>query len=553
MAGVVVAVLLALGYSLQSQPVYLAAADVLIEPTGADVQAGTKLSSDEVATQTQVVTSLPVARLVQEQRGLAETPDLSDLVTVQPLGVSRILRVTAQDSSPERAAETANTVAAAYLQFRESESIGRYEETRKRLQQEQDSLAGEIDKLDREADGTPTPAQRSERRKLLAEQAQITTQLDSLQSTLTTATAGGALLRAASAPDDPVSPQTELNVLLGALFGLLIGVVVALLRERFDDVVHEEETVRQSVGHVMLGKVSRWGDGSARTLATLADPHGTTSEEYQRVGANVRFMMATARPDDDASATRVLVTSAQHGEGRTTTVCNLAVAMARLGLDVALVDADFRDPGVAARFGLGSPPGLSDLLVGQASAPSLLVDVDVPHLRVLATGESPPNPAALLSSVRMLQILDELAHGSDVVLMDGPPMLTVADSLELANLADLVVVVTREGVSHRRQLAALAEALTRVGAEAVGVVVNGASEASPQTPRSRGHDGSGSTRKGRKHEKRQDQQQEERPVPSDDSPAGSPAGSHAATPLASTAGDGEGRGSQLPGIRGTGT
>lgn len=473
----------AIAYSLAVTPVYLASADVLIEPSGADIQVSgeSRIDADEVATQTQVVTSLPVARLVQAQFSLSSPPDLADLVTVQSVGTSRILRITARDTDPDSTAETANAVAASYLQFREQDSIGRYEQTKERLAQEQADLERRLAEIDRILDDQPRadPALQTERRGLLTTLSQITAQSDALTDSLTAAASGGELLRAAQPPTSPISPKTLLNALLGALVGVVLGIGAALLRDRLDDVVHEEETVRRSLDAVVLGRIPQW---SARThrdrLVTLQDPHSPASEEYQRLGVNVRFMLAA---EDRRGGAVVVVTSGQEGEGKTATASNLAVALARLGMRVVLVDADLRRATAAHRFGLGDPPGLSDLLVGDHRTSSYLVDVGVEHLEVLPAGTTAPNPAALLGSARLRHVLGELAADADLLIVDSPPLLTGADTLELANVADMVVVVTRERVSRRRELISVRESLRQASVETVGVVFNAIADSSRST------------------------------------------------------------------------
>ncbi|MCH1867539.1 polysaccharide biosynthesis tyrosine autokinase [Nocardioides sp. CFH 31398] len=467
---------LALAYSLAATPTYAASADVLLEPSGPQTDTGDgQIDAEEVATQTQVVTSLPVARLVQSRYGLASPPDLDELVTVQAVGTSRVLRITAQDSDADRAARTASVVATAYLQFREQDSVGSYEQARERLASERADVETRLGQIDDElADQPGQEALASERRTLLSTQTQLDSQADALTESLTTAATGGELLRNPEAPEAPVTPQTLLNVVLGGLVGLVLGVGAALLRDRLDDKVHEEATVHQTLGGAVLGRVPEWRDRAlSERVATLLRPHDPVSEEYQRLAANLRFVLATRTTD---AAPVVLMTSAQQGEGKTVTSANLAVAAARLGLRVVLVDGDLRRAAVAPRFGLGDPPGLSDLLASGQPADTHLLDVGVDDLRVLAAGTPAPNPAALLSSPRMGELLDELVASADLVVVDSPPVLLGADTLELVTRADLVVAVTRVGVTRRRQLVALREALRTVGVTPAGVVLNGVDE-----------------------------------------------------------------------------
>lgn len=480
----VAVVLLAVGYSYSQTPQYLASADVLIEPASVDVAAtgSTELSAEEVATQVQVVTSEPVAQLTANTLNLAAPPDLSDLVTVEALGTSRIVRITAQDSVAGEAARTANAVARSYLSFRESQSLGGFEQASASLSARQGEVQEELNVVEAELAKAvlreTTLKLQAERRSLLTHLGQLSTQIGQLQESLTASTAGGELLHAATPATTPISPRPVLTGALGALFGLMLGIAAAVLRERFDDVVYDEETVRKALGGaVVLGRIPRWSDNprNRQRLISLVYPHARPTEGYQRLAVNVRFLLATVRKSRESAAV-ALVTSAQTTEGKTVTASNLAVAAARLGLRVTLVDADLRRAGAAARFGLGDPPGLSDLLASDDATETYTIDVGVENLRFLPAGTIPPNPAALLSSARMRMVLAELAADADLVILDSPPLTAVADTLELAILADLVLVVAREGVSRRRDLVAVTESLRHVGSVSVGAVYNGVDE-----------------------------------------------------------------------------
>jgi capsular exopolysaccharide synthesis family protein len=140
---------------------------------------------------------------------------------------------------------------------------------------------------------------------------------------------------------------------------------------------------------------------------------------------------------------------------------------------VVLIDADLRRARVAERFGLaGDVPGLSDLLASDDDVPSSLVDVGVENLLLLPAGTIPPNPTELLASPRMRMVLQEIAGNADLVVVDTPPALLVADTLELVSAVDLCLVVARRGSSHRRAIASVVDRLRQVGADSIGGVVN---------------------------------------------------------------------------------
>lgn len=469
----------ALAYSYTQPVTYVSSADVLVEPTAADISAtgSGEVSSEEMATQVSVVTSVPVARLVQERLGLRVVPDLGELVTAEVQGSSRIVRITATSTRPQQAATVANNVAAAYLEYRSTESVRRFEDAAGSLSARQRAVEDRIDVIDSALLEEPSNRIQleAERRNLLTQLGQIASQIGAIEGSIASGGSGGTLLQAAEVPQTPVSPKPLLNAILAVFVGLLLGVAAAVLRDRLDEVVHDEETVRRALGRSpVLGQIPGWDDQSTRgRLVSLMHPYSAASEAYQTLSVNVRFLLAAAsrRPADRAGI--VMTTSARANEGKTVTAANLAVAAAKVGMKVVLVDADLRRARVAERFGLGGDlPGLSDLLASGEDADSSLIDVGIERLRLLPAGTIPPNPTELLASPRMRLILAELASEADLVVLDTPPALLVADTLELVGAVDLTLVVARRGVSHRRAVTSVVERLRQLGAEAIGGVVN---------------------------------------------------------------------------------
>jgi len=168
---------------------------------------------------------------------------------------------------------------------------------------------------------------------------------------------------------------------------------------------------------------------------------------------------------------RVLqVTSASAQEGKTTTIVNTAVAMARAGLEVVVVCCDLRRPRLHEFFGLPNDEGFSSVLLGRTPLSSALQQVPgQPRLSLLASGATPPNPSELLSSPRTFEVINSLKAGADMVLVDSPPVLPVTDSLVLSRHVDATVVVTTTRKDFRRTV----ELLNQVDATVLGVVLNG--------------------------------------------------------------------------------
>jgi capsular exopolysaccharide synthesis family protein len=167
----------------------------------------------------------------------------------------------------------------------------------------------------------------------------------------------------------------------------------------------------------------------------------------------------------------LLITSPLQGEGKTTTAANLAVVMAQAGQRVLLIGGDLRRPAIHQFFGLSNRVGLSSVLSGQVELTDAVWDPGTPGLRVMTGGPVPPNPAELLGSSAMRQLLADVENVTDWVIIDGPPVLGLADALVLSSMADGVLVVVHEG-TNRRILAHARDQLGKVRSRTVGAVLN---------------------------------------------------------------------------------
>lgn len=204
----------------------------------------------------------------------------------------------------------------------------------------------------------------------------------------------------------------------------------------------------------------------SKMIVTHHDPGAVASEAYRVLRTNLQFLGL------DEPVRTILVTSATPGEGKSTTVANLAVAFAQTGVRVCLVDADLRRPTVAKLFGLDSWSGLTTALIGQVPLAECLRTTDVPGLTVMTSGPIPPNPAELLGSARMGALLGQLTEAFDMVLVDSPPVLAVTDAAVLAPKVSGVVMVVRAGEVDHRQVNRAREALEAVKAKVLGVVLS---------------------------------------------------------------------------------
>jgi capsular exopolysaccharide synthesis family protein len=271
-------------------------------------------------------------------------------------------------------------------------------------------------------------------------------------------------LHPAAIPSAPVKPNKILNIGLGLVVGLLIGVGVAVLREVLDNTVKGPHDFDE-LGVPVLGLVPYDKRTPRAPVAFRSDPHSGRSEAYRQVRTNMQFV------DVDNPPKIIAVTSAVPGEGKTTTAINLAAALAEAGSRVCLVEADLRKPSVAEALGLVGDVGFTTVLIGKAPVQTVLQNAGR-NLAVLTSGPIPPNPSELLISQHARQLIANLADNVDFLVIDTPPLLPVSDGAELATIADATLLVHRAGRTTRDQAARSVEALAKVGKRPVGVILN---------------------------------------------------------------------------------
>jgi non-specific protein-tyrosine kinase len=205
-------------------------------------------------------------------------------------------------------------------------------------------------------------------------------------------------------------------------------------------------------------------------LITLSDPRSPAAEAYRTLRTNIYFSGL------DRSIQTLLVTSAAPVEHKSLPVANLAVAMAQGDKTTVLVDADLRRPSLHTLFGLKNEAGLTSLFIDiKGPIAPALQEVGVPNLKVLTSGPLPPNPAELLGSQRMLDVIAALKQQADIVLFDAPPVIAVTDAAVLGTRVDGVVLVVNAGHTRREHARRAKEQLEKLNIRIVGAVINGAS------------------------------------------------------------------------------
>jgi capsular exopolysaccharide synthesis family protein len=270
-------------------------------------------------------------------------------------------------------------------------------------------------------------------------------------------------------PEHPVKPRKRMNFLLSVMLALATGVSFAFFLEYLDNTLRSPEEIERFLEIPFLGTVpaAREGrNGSSIDLIVETAPKSAHAEAYRTIRTGILLSMAEHQPRV------ILVTSPAPLEGKTTTAANLAVAMAQAGNSVLLVDGDLRKSQLHLLFGLDDSKGLSSLLIGAASLEYVVQKTSVPLLSVLPAGSHPPNPVELLGSSKMREVVVAALRQFDRVIIDSPPLIPVADSMQLAMACDGVVLVLRESQTTRDQAMIGQKRLTDCNAKILGAILN---------------------------------------------------------------------------------
>jgi non-specific protein-tyrosine kinase len=274
----------------------------------------------------------------------------------------------------------------------------------------------------------------------------------------------------AGLPRAPVVPQTTRDLAVALLVGLAVGVAAAVARESLDTGVKSAQELGEVAQTTVLGVIPRDRDARRHPLLVNPDRPSRRDEAFRQLRTNLQFI------DTDRPLRSFVVTSCLPGEGKTVTACNLAILFAQTGMNVILAEADLRRPQVAKYMGLENTVGLTSVLLGSASLDEALQpwEVEGGRLWLLAAGPTLPNPSEVLGSTQAGQTFDQLERAADIVVVDAPPILPVADAAILSTLAQATVLLTRYGKTRREQIAQAVEALGTVEGRLAGAVLNAA-------------------------------------------------------------------------------
>jgi polysaccharide biosynthesis transport protein len=429
----------------------------------------------ELQTLASFVVTPEIAQRAAAQLGWKDTPaSLLENVSAEADPNADVITVSAQRSDPKQAAQLVNAFSEQFVQWRK--------ETQQRSFDEAVAL---VDK--QIAAATPGSI---ERQALIDRRSQ----LDVYKALLT----GGLNIGEAATPSStPSSPKPKRDGALALMAGLVLGVGLAFVRESLDVKLHSAEEIAAATTLPMIAAIPefRKNEKSPDKLVVLDDPRGPTAEAFRFLRTNLEFV------DLNNDVKVVMVTSPLPGQGKSTTIANLAVALLRAGKKVTVVEGDLRRPSLHRFFKIANARGVTNVVAGSASLddavqvltfhdPGLAITTpkgrsvvqplrgggSLPgdlKLKLLSSGPLPPNPGEIVGSRQLAAVLDTLRGESDYVLVDAPPMFAVGDAAALAARVDGIIVILRLDQTTADTIKEVEDFFTRVSARPLGVVITG--------------------------------------------------------------------------------
>ncbi|MBN2108328.1 MAG: polysaccharide biosynthesis tyrosine autokinase [Deltaproteobacteria bacterium] len=468
--------------SSMQEPVFQAVSTVLIsEASGAkgvdlaSLQVSERLARTYVQLlQSEAILSEVVARLKCPFNAQA----LVWMLQVQLVKDTQLIRLSVDDTDPVRAAALCNLIPEVFIAYNNSTQSSRFVESKKSLAKEIAALDKQIEQMESQIAtlfGNNDPSALNKRSSLESDLVRLRQSRSSLvQSYESQRLVEAQILNnvivvdRASVPLFPVRPRIARSVVLGVIFGLLLGVALIFIIDYLDDSIKNAEQITTGLQLPLIGVAVLLSSKEAEDKPIAhKKPRAPITEAFRFLRSNILYA-GIERP-----MRRILVTSINAQEGKSFVAANLATVFAQAGKTVALLDCDMHRPSLHKHFDKSNRHGLSALLLQETiNFENVLRPTDAPNLSLLNAGNLPPNPAELLGSNKMGQLLDFIAETSDIILLDSPPIAAMTDASMLAHRVDGVVLVVEVGKTRFADLLHAKEQLERAGAYIIGVVFN---------------------------------------------------------------------------------
>lgn len=416
-----------------------------------------------------IARSNPVLENVIDTLELDMSPrDLRSSIKALMIKDTELVQITASSDTPQMAAAIADAVAAALITHNNNlpvpDSASKTVlDQLAQVQIEIDSLRAEYDRLLREQSDQTTLITETGRQVAVKQQVyeSLLAQYDQVRLSEALSRNAITIIESAEPPSVPSRPRKKLNVALGAVLGVMGGVGLSLLVETLDKKIYTPAQIRNLVNVPIIGTIpyNRHGD--------VTHPSFAQREAFRHLRTNVM-----ALEKELSSLKTLMVASAGTNDGKSTLVAGLAVSIAQLGRSILIVDCDLRQPQQHKTFNLSNTVGLMSVLKKQITVREAIQITDIPEVFVLTSGPLGDNPTELLSSPSMADMLQELRDHFDMILLDTPPIIPVADAAVLAPMTDGVLQIVRCGHSSEEGVLSTFGQIGEVRGQTLGIVLN---------------------------------------------------------------------------------
>lgn len=501
----------ALGSYLQ-MPVYAATATVRIaQASSGSIEYVDYVYAERLMnTYSEVLTSRPLLGEVVRRLGLRSSIEkLAAQVEAEVLLNTELLRITVEDPNPARAKHIADTLASLLVEQSRSLYYGGGKSAREILQEQLTAVANDLqqhrdalqvlldDPTDREQELETLNRQISLEEEVYS---RLLLQYEEARIAEATRENSVSIVEPAVLPERPSKPRWRLNLALGALLGLFAGVILAFLLETLHPAIYSTAGLEAAVGMPVLATVPHLSRVTHRRRSRKnGNPlplHVTAGGKWSPAVEPYRILRANLLAATEGSPRTILVTGGEPGSGKTTVTANLAVTLAQAGRSVIVVDCDLRRPGLHEQFDLPNRMGVAEVLHDLDRLDFALQQTPIPGLKILTAGRlstgrerqpskqapsqpsgrssslEPRDPIELLGSEAMASLVRRLGSGADIVLLDSPPALAVADAAVLASNVDGIVLVAARGQATPHSLQRTQEQIENLGGKVLGVVFN---------------------------------------------------------------------------------
>lgn len=467
-------------FSQAQSPIYRSSATLLVIEgnDGIDTAYNSLLTSEQLAqSYVERLKNYEVLDQAITNLNLSLAPeDLAKMIQVQLVNNTQLIILSVEHTNPRVARDLANEIPTIFAERNSAQQLARYASLKQGLEEELSTLTAELTAAE--------SAVQAEISKMVPNQTAVDRQNDNvlrLRETYARLMANYEDVRIAEVrglnnliidesarePQQPIRPRVLTNTILAAVVGAMMALGVIFLVEYMDDTLKDPKDIELGTGLTILGSLEKVKVAKpVDALVVAMEPRSPAAEAYRQIRTNIQFVSV------DRDVRTLLITSANAGEGKTTVSINLATALAQSGKRVLLVDTDMRRPMLHKMLEVDGSKGLCNLIIRGREDAQYIKGTLISNLYVLTAGRLPPNPAELLGSERMKEVLTWLQGQADYIIFDSPPVLAVTDAVVLSRLVDATIFVASAGYTRYPAFSMAVAQIQALNSPIAGVILN---------------------------------------------------------------------------------